>query len=111
MSLAGSKGSLFGTGTVAASAISGGVKSKTAGMSFGFAAPTMSAAEKAKKTEEAKAAEAKAMQHLQTSVFQWSPDYLSASVQFENASKAYKIVGDLETAKKMMIKVMVSIVF
>lgn len=45
-----------------------------------------------------------AKKHLETSLFQWSPDYLAAASFFERSAEAYKSVGDTANALSMYIE-------
>ena len=59
---------------------------------------------KQKKSEEAKVFAQQAKKHLETSLFQWSPDYLAAASFFERSAEAYKSIDDTENAIKMYIE-------
>jgi uncharacterized protein YktB (UPF0637 family) len=58
-----------------------------------------------KKLAEARENSTKGSKCLQTSVFQWSPDHITAATYFEMSAEAYKIAGDLENAKLMFLQV------
>lgn len=63
-----------------------------------------SPAVKAKHIAEAADSIAVAEKALQTSVFQWKPDYVSAAPMYERASGCYFKAEDYENARKMMVK-------
>lgn len=130
MSLNQNKDALFGksSGKSSISSSSSGVRpapatnssapqqpvSKTAGMTFGVTAPPktasgkpkveLSAEAKRKKLEEARDFQARGMKNLQTSLFQWSPDHLTAAPYFEQSCDAFKQAGDYENAITMALK-------
>lgn len=68
------------------------------------AAYVLSPAARSKKIEEAKQESEIGMKCLQKTVFQWSPDHLSAAPHFEYSSNAYKAAGELKLARLMMIQ-------
>ena len=59
---------------------------------------------KQKKSEEAKLLAQQAMKHMETSLFQWSPDYLAAASFFERSAEAYRSIGDTDNALNMYIE-------
>jgi hypothetical protein len=67
--------------------------------------PPVSAELREKKLAEARENSAKGSKCLQTSVFQWSPDHITAATYFEMSAEAYKVAGDLENAKLMYLQV------
>ena len=109
MSLADKKNILFSKGNEAKSqSIS---PDKTISTSMGqtnnatsFLNPQNSLANKQKKLDEATMLAQQGRKHLETSLFQWSPDYLAASSYFERSAEAYKSIGDMENALSMYIE-------
>lgn len=110
MSLADSKSSLFGKApsvpskTGSATPISAGGGKKLEAVSTIPISTSLSGASRAKKLEEAQEWSEKARKHLKTSVFQWSPDYLAAAPCFENASNAYKLIGEFDLARDCLVQ-------
>lgn len=79
--------------------------SKTSGMSLKLPSSNpISNEEKRKKMEEARELSEKGMNALKTSLFQWSPDNLSASTYFERSANIYKQTGELKNAILNMLK-------
>lgn len=64
----------------------------------------LSAEAKRKKEAEARQLVERANKNLQTSVFQWNPDYLVAGPQLEQAADLYRQIGDLEEAMDKVLK-------
>ena len=64
----------------------------------------LSPAARDRKIEEAKQESEIGMKCLQKTVFQWSPDHLSAAPHFEYSSNAYKAAGELKLARLMMLQ-------
>ena len=61
-------------------------------------------AQKQKKIAEAEVHLDKANKALKVTVFSWKPDHLSAAPNFEYASNAFKVVGDLNRAHAVMLQ-------
>lgn len=59
---------------------------------------------KRKKEAEARHLVERATKNLQTSVFQWNPDYLVAGPQLEQAADLYRQIGDLDEAMDKVLK-------
>lgn len=59
---------------------------------------------KAQKINEAKEASEKAMKSLHTSIFQWTPDYLSAGSYFDTSGNCYQAAGEYDLARKMFLQ-------
>jgi hypothetical protein len=59
-------------------------------------------AQKTKKLEEAKELISRATNHLQTTLFNWNPDYLAAAPLYEQASNIYKGLGDMDQARELL---------
>lgn len=57
-----------------------------------------------KKTEEARLLTEKALKYLQTSMFNWSPDYLGAAPCYEKVANIYKGLGELDKARDMYVQ-------
>jgi tetratricopeptide (TPR) repeat protein len=70
----------------------------------GGAIPALSAEAKARKLAEARDCSDKGTKSLQTSVFQWSPDYVLAAPYFERAGECYKIAGEFKLARLMFLQ-------
>lgn len=77
----------------------GGSTARVAGV------PPISPQVREKKLEEAREYSTKGSKCLQTSVFQWSPDHITAAPYFEMSAEAYKTAGDYENAKLMFLQV------
>jgi tetratricopeptide (TPR) repeat protein len=105
MSLSQNKSALFGKEPLSSSSntvpkiVSKTASAPIAKINTGISPATI----KAKKIEEAKEWNDKAIKHIKTSVFQWSADYLAAAPCYESSSNAYKAAGELEQARKMMV--------
>jgi len=70
--------------------------------------PSITPDQKAKKLAEAKEFRDQAAKLLETSMFNWNPDYLAAAPLYDRASAIYKGIGDLELAREMMIQAAVT---
>ena len=46
----------------------------------------------------------KAVKYLETSMLQWTPDYLAAAPCYEKASNIYKGLGDLDKTRDFLVK-------
>lgn len=56
-----------------------------------------------KKIAEGKELQEKALKHLKTSLFQWSPDHVAAAATFEAAANCYNTAGELEKAQELYL--------
>ena len=56
-----------------------------------------------KKIAEGKDLHERALKHLKTSLFQWSPDHVAAASTFAAAGKCYNSAGELEKAEEMFL--------
>lgn len=108
MSLSANKSALFGKGsgsTPSTIATSGSKPSaKLSGGSSSSSSSTISPAVKAKKIAEAEEWNGKGNEHLKKSVFKWTPDHLAAAPCFEKASTSYKLAGELDLARQLLVK-------
>ena len=57
-----------------------------------------------KKIQEGREQSAQAMKALETSIWQWSPDHLSAASHFESSANAYAAANEYEIARQMYLK-------
>ena len=79
----------------------------TTATSIGYL-PSITPDQKAKKLAEAKEFRDQAAKLLETSMFNWNPDYLAAAPLYDRASAIYKGIGDLELAREMMVQAAVT---
>lgn len=70
--------------------------------------PSITPDQKAKKLAEAKEFKDQAAKLLETSMFNWNPDYLAAAPLYDRASAIYKGIGDLDQARDMMVQAAVT---
>lgn len=57
-----------------------------------------------KKIAEGKELHDRALKHLKTSLFQWSPDHLAAAATLEAAANCYNAAGELEQAQALYLQ-------
>jgi tetratricopeptide (TPR) repeat protein len=55
------------------------------------------------KLAEARELSQRGAKHLETSVFQWTPDHVAAASFFERSAESYRAAGDLENARLMYV--------
>jgi hypothetical protein len=56
-----------------------------------------------KKIAEGKDLHERALKHLKTSLFQWSPDHVAAAATLESAANCYNAAGELEKAQELYL--------
>lgn len=82
---------------------------KTSGLSLdmftGNDASFMSSETKRKHIEEGNQYHESALKALQTSIFQWKPDHISAASMFERSANCYKTAQEYERARMDMVQV------
>lgn len=116
MSLNDKKSQLFGKGPASSSATPNTLKnpikiSAAVTQSISMSKPSnpgitnsITSAQKKVVLEEARDWISKAAKYLETSIFQWTPDYLAAAPCYEKASNLYKGLGDLDKAVDFLVK-------